>query len=129
MVTMIAFSYFTNEGLKGKLHLQTRNRYQSSVLWVLLVLNKIIIESKDMEWNSISLIIIYGLLAVCEITNMENPQISHLIISADSGSTGLVILSESNLSEIESYDSATFANFIQHIIRNKDSKKLIFMLL
>ncbi|KAL4431716.1 hypothetical protein ABPG74_017345 [Tetrahymena malaccensis] len=129
MLISIVFSYFTNEGLKGQLHLQKRNRYQSAILWILLVINKLVIESKDMEWNTQSLIIIYGILALCELINMESPQINQLIVSSDQNIImGNVVLNSSNFQGVEVYDKVSLSNFIQHIRRNQDSKKLIFML-
>jgi len=99
----------------------------------LLVANKLAIESRDMEWNTVSLIIIYGILAICELGNMENPVSTHLIVVSSeqtlSDVVSSVILSSSNSSRLESYDAVTFGNFVKHIQRNKDSKKLIFMLL
>ena len=99
----------------------------------MLVANKLAIESRDMEWNTVSLIIIYGILAICELANMENPVSAYLIVVSSeqtlSDVVSSVILSSSNSSRLESYDAVTFGNFVKHIQRNKDSKKLIFMLL
>lgn len=86
-----------------------------------------------MEWNTVSLIIIYGILAICELANMENPVSAHLIVVSSENTlsdvVSSVVLSSSNSSRLESYDAVTLSNFVKHIQRNKDSKKLIFMLL
>jgi len=39
-----------------------------------------------MEWNTVSLIVIYGILAVCELVNMDNPVSAYLIVVSSESS-------------------------------------------
>lgn len=48
--------------------------------------NKLVVESRDMEWNTVSLIVIYGILAVCELVNMDNPVSAYLIVVSSESS-------------------------------------------
>lgn len=71
-----------------------------------------------MKWNSLSLILIYGILAICELINMESPKATHLIIVSSEENGSDVIASASNMHKIETYDQVSLKNFVKHLKRN-----------
>ena len=69
---LIVFSYIVNDGNRTEENIANkRYRYESMIVFILIVLNKIL-DPSEMEWSSWSFIILFGVLAFLESNNFIN---------------------------------------------------------